>query len=115
MIQTFVCALTDAGKNRVAGLKRGLIMLLGIGLMGCASQQPAINLNNADSAVIGAKPEGYPRTYIKRLPDLPGFCIEVTESWREQPYQGETIWLKEKTIKSLNCSGKTGKWGPPLD
>lgn len=105
MSKTFVCALANPEKNRVSGLKRVLTLLLGIGVMGCTSQQPAVNLENADSAVIGAKPEGYPRTYIKRLPDLPGFCIEVTESWREHPYQGETIWLKEKRIKSLNCPG----------
>lgn len=78
-------------------------ILLGLSLMGCASQQPAVNLDNADSAIMGEKPEGYPKTFIKRLPDLPGFCIEVTEDWRKHPYQGDTIWLKEKTIKSLNC------------
>ena len=87
-------------------MKRIFTILLGIGLIGCASQQSAVDLKNSDSAIIGEKPEGYPKTFIKRLPDLPGFCIEVTEDWRKRPYQGETIWLKEKTIKSLNCPGE---------
>ena len=63
--------------------------------------------NDQQPGIIGEKPEGYPRTFIKRLPDRPGFCIEVTEDWREYPYQGETMWLKEKTIKSLNCPEAT--------
>ncbi|MDK8465238.1 hypothetical protein [Marinobacter sp. SS13-12] len=88
-------------------MKRILIVLFGLGLAGCVSQQPAVNLNNPDSAIVGEKPEGYPRTYIKQLPDLPGFCIEVTEDWRENLHQGETIWRKEKTIKSVNCPGKS--------
>lgn len=87
-------------------MKCALTVLLGISLMGCASQQPAVDLTNPDSAIIGEKPEGYPKTFIKRLPDLPGFCVEVTEDWREHTYQGGTVWLKEKTIKSLNCPGE---------
>jgi hypothetical protein len=39
-------------------------ILLVIGLIGCASQQSAVNLKNSDSAIIGEKPEGYPKTFI---------------------------------------------------
>jgi len=66
-------------------MKSVLTILLGLSFIGCASQQPAANLKTPDSAVIGEKPEGYPKTVIKRLPDLPGFCVEVTEDWREHP------------------------------
>ena len=93
--------------SKIAPMRLVLSVFLGVSLIGCALQQPALNLTDSDSAIIGEKPEGYPRTLIKRLPDLPGFCIEVIENWREHTYQGETIWLKEKTIKSLNCPGKT--------
>jgi hypothetical protein len=91
-------------------LKKIITLAVAVFLGGCSSQQGVIHSNNVDSAVIGAKPEGYPKTVIKSLPDRPGFCIEVTEDWKAQDYQGQTMWFKEKKIASLNCPWDQMRW-----
>ncbi|PFG11462.1 MULTISPECIES: hypothetical protein [unclassified Marinobacter] len=91
-------------------MKKLITIVLAVLLGGCSSQQGAINSDDLDAAVIGKKPEGYPKTYIKSLPDRPGFCIKVTENWKAHDYQGQTIWLKEKKIESLNCPWDQMQW-----
>jgi hypothetical protein len=91
-------------------LKKLITIVLAVLLGGCSLQKGAISSDDLDAAVIGEKPEGYPKTYIKSLPDRPGFCIEVTENWKAHDYQGQTIWLKEKTIESLNCPWDQMQW-----
>jgi len=87
-----------------------LALALAAFLGGCSSQRGVINVNDVDSAVIGEKPEGYPKTVIKSLPDRPGFCIKVTENWKAHDYQGQTVWLKEKKVESLNCPRDQIQW-----
>jgi len=58
---------------------------------------------NPNLIVIGQKPEGYPKTHIEPYPGFSGFCLEVKESWREDSNQGQTIWLKDKELKSMRC------------
>lgn len=91
---------------------KGLItIVLVAALFGCGSQQARLNSEDPDSAVVGDnKPGGYPRTYIRPLPGFPGFCIKVTEDWKSHDYQGQTIWLRDKQIKSLNCPSGYREW-----
>lgn len=85
-------------------MKSLFIILIGITLAGCSTQPRTIVTQDLSEGVVGAKPEGYPKTMIKALPDQPGFCVKVTEDWQEREYQGETVWLKEKTVRSASCT-----------
>lgn len=85
-------------------MKRVLSFLAVLTVGGCASQIQSVVSTNADLLVVGKQPEGYPRTDIEPYPNFPGFCLEVKESWREDRYQGEVIWLKDKELKSTRCS-----------
>jgi len=90
---------------------KGLITIVLVAArFGCASKQAKFNFDGPDPAVVGDKPEGYPRTYIRPLPDFPGFCIKVTEDWKSHDHQGQTIWLREKQVKSLNCPSRHMEW-----
>jgi hypothetical protein len=77
---------------------------------GCSSQKQAISPDDLSAAVTGDMPAGYPKTTIKALPDRPGFCIKVTQSWKAHDYQGQTVWLKDKKIESLNCPWSESQW-----
>lgn len=91
-------------------MKKLVMIGFAVFLGGCSSQKEALNLNDLSSAVIGDMPAGYPKTTIKALPDRPGFCIKVTESWKAHDYQGQTVWLREKKIESLNCPWSEMQW-----
>ena len=77
--------------------------VLALSVVGCATHQKTVISNNPDLLVVGSKPEGYPKTHIEPYPNFPGFCIEAKESWREDNYQGQTIWLKDRELKSMQC------------
>ena len=81
-----------------------MLVVLGLAVAGCSSQPKTIVSQDLDEGVIGAKPEGYPKTMVKALPDQPGFCVEVTESWKEQDRDGQVVWLKQKTVESTSCT-----------
>lgn len=83
-------------------------MCLAVVLVGCSAQPRTIVSQNIDEGVVGSRPEGYPRTVVKALPDQPGFCIEVTESWNEHQHEGQTVWLKQRTVESVSC--KREQW-----
>ena len=91
-------------------LKKIIAIFLAVFVVGCATQEEVITLDDLKFAVTGEKPAGYPKTYIKSLPDRPGFCIKVTENWKPQDYQGQTVWLREKKIESLNCPWYDMQW-----
>ena len=80
------------------------LILLGTALAGCSSQPRTIVSQDWDDGVVGAKPGGYPKTVVQPLPDLPGFCIEVTEDWKEHDHEAQAVWLKEKTVRSIGCT-----------
>lgn len=86
------------------GWKIAIILLLGLGLSACAARQAPSKPGIPETAIVGEKPKGYPRTTVRQLPDRHGFCVEITETLREDTHQGQTIWLKEKAIRSVNCS-----------
>ncbi|MDI9244718.1 hypothetical protein [Marinobacter sp. CHS3-4] len=73
-------------------------------LAGCSSQPKIISAENSEGGVAVSKPEGYPKTEIRALPDQPGFCVAVTESWREGSRDGQTVWLKEAAVESASCT-----------
>ncbi len=79
-------------------------IVMGIVLAGCSSQPRTIVSQDLDEAVVGTKPEGYPKTVVQPLPDRPGFCVEVTENWKEHEQDGQVVWLKEKTVRSIGCT-----------
>ena len=84
-------------------MKKLITIVFSVFIGGCSTQKEAITLDDLGSAVIGEMPAGYPKTTINPLPDRPGFCIKVTECWKAHDYQGQTVWLREKNIESLNC------------
>lgn len=84
-------------------LKFAALILSVFGASGCTTPSPAPVSNNPDQFRVGAKPEGYPRTHIEPKVGFPGYCLKVTESWREDSYNGHVIWLKDKEITSLPC------------
>lgn len=81
-----------------------ILIILGTVLAGCSLQPKTIVSHDLEDGVVGAKPEGYPKTVVKPLPDQPGFCVEVTERWKQHDYEGQTVWLKEKTVQSIACT-----------
>jgi hypothetical protein len=85
-------------------MKSLFVIILAIALAGCSSQPKTIVSQDLEDGVVGAKPEGYPKTMVKALPDQPGFCVEVTESWQEHDHEGQTVWLKEKKVQSIACT-----------
>lgn len=85
-------------------MKNLLFIVLGIALAGCSTQPKTIVTQDLSEGVVGTKPEGYPRTEVKALPDQPGFCVEVTEAWQEHKHEGKSVWLKEKTVRSIPCT-----------
>lgn len=85
-------------------MKTLILAILAIGLAGCSAQPKTIVAQDMDQGVVGAKPDGYPRTVIKALPDQPGFCVAVTEDWKAQAQEGQTVWLKEKSVESVGCT-----------
>lgn len=80
------------------------LVIFAVALVGCSTQPKTIVTGDLDEAVIGAKPEGYPKTLVKALPDQPGFCVAVTEDWEEHRREGQTVWLKAKTVESVGCT-----------
>ena len=80
-----------------------VVALAALTVVGCATHKETLISNNPDLLVIGQKPEGYPKTHIEPYPGFPDFCLEVKESWREDSYHGQTIWLKNKELKSMQC------------
>lgn len=78
-------------------------VLAAIAVSGCATHKGTLVSTNPDLLVIGQKPQGYPKTRIEPYPDFPGLCLEVKESWREDSYQGQAIWLKDEELKSMRC------------
>jgi hypothetical protein len=87
------------------------LILIGIAVVfaGCSSQPRTIVSQDIDSGIVGAKPDGYPKTTVKPLPDQPGFCVEVTESYKEHDHEGQTLWLREKTVRSISCTRQQWK------
>lgn len=85
-------------------VERTLVFLAIFTVAGCVSHPSTLVSTNTDLLVVDKKPEGYPRTHMEPYPNFPGFCLEVKESWREDRYQGEVIWLKDKELKSMRCS-----------
>lgn len=81
-----------------------MLILVGFALTGCSTQPRTLVSQDPDDRVVGDKPEGYPRTQVKALPDQPGFCVAVTEDWHEQEDGGQTVWIKAKTIESESCT-----------
>lgn len=84
-------------------MKALILTLVALSVIGCATKQATLISNNPDNLVIGTKPEGYPKTHIEPYPGVPGFCREVKESWKEDTYQGQAIWLKNKELNSMRC------------
>lgn len=68
-------------------------------ITGCATQEH-LTSNNPDLLRIGSKPEGYPKTYTEKYP---GYCVDVTETWREDHYKEQTIWFKDTYRKTVDC------------
>ena len=91
-------------------MKKLITIVFAVFVGGCSTQKEVLTLDDLGSAVIGEMPAGYPKTTIKSLPDRPGFCIKVTESWKAHDYQGQTVWLREKNIESLNCPWSEMQW-----
>ena len=91
-------------------MKKLITIVFAVLVAGCSTHKEAITLDDLGSAVIGEMPAGYPKTTIKALPDRPGFCIKVTESWKAHDVQGQQVWLKEKNIESLNCPWSEMQW-----
>lgn len=85
-------------------MKAIMLIVLGLALAGCSAQPRTIVSQNLDDAVVGVKPAGYPVTSIKPLPDQPGFCVAVTENWKQRDHDGQPVWLKEKTVQSISCT-----------
>lgn len=81
------------------------LLFAAFAISGCATSTPAPVSTNPDQLRVGAKPEGYPRTYIEPMAGFPGYCLKVTESWREDSYNGHTIWLKDREMRSMRCPG----------
>ncbi|WP_191964425.1 putative periplasmic lipoprotein [Marinobacter confluentis] len=85
-------------------MKYLMMMLVAFALVGCSAQPRTIVSQDPGDTVVGDRPEGYPRTVVKALPDQPGFCVEVTESWKEGQQNGDTVWTKQKTVESTACT-----------
>jgi|AntRauTorcE11898_2_1112593.scaffolds.fasta_scaffold08453_2 hypothetical protein len=85
-------------------MKYAVLMCIAVALVGCSTQPKTIAAQDIEDGVVGAKPEGYPKSTVKPLPDQPGFCVEVTERYKERNHEGQTIWLKEKTVASISCT-----------
>ncbi|WP_150910227.1 hypothetical protein [Marinobacter halotolerans] len=85
-------------------MKSLLLFVFAITLAGCSTQPKTIVNQDLSEGVVGTKPEGYPKTMVRALPDQPGFCVEVTQDWQERSYEGKTVWLKEKTVRSASCT-----------
>lgn len=85
-------------------MKTLILMFVAAMLAACSSQPRTLVSQDMDDAVVGEKPEGYPKTAIRPLPDQPGFCVGVTEDWIQQEYEGQTVWLKQKTVESVSCT-----------
>lgn len=65
----------------------------------CSTSAPLVS-TNPELLRIGEKPEGYPKTYLQQID---GHCQQVTESWREREFRGQTIWLKDVSEKTVDC------------
>ncbi|HEV8076784.1 MAG TPA: hypothetical protein VGP45_00190 [Marinobacter sp.] len=91
-------------------MKKLITLVFAVFASGCSTQQEAITQDDLDAAVVGEMPAGYPKVTIKRLPDRPGFCVKVTESWKAYDYEGQTVWIREKNIESLNCPWSEMPW-----
>lgn len=77
-----------------------LVVLL---LAGCAAE-PILGTSNPNLLRVDGKPEGYPQTYVVKVH---GVCIQVTESWREENYGKQKIWLKDVERKSMICPDRS--------
>lgn len=71
---------------------------------GCSSQPRTVVFQDPDAAVWGSKPDGYPKTVLKALPDRPGFCVKVTEDWEPRELEGRDVWYRSRTVESLSCT-----------
>ncbi|WP_083260334.1 hypothetical protein, partial [Marinobacter sp. X15-166B] len=81
-------------------MKKLITISLGVLIGACSLPQQTVNVIDVDSVVVGEKPGGYPKVYIKALPDRLGFCIKVTDDWAPQVYQGQTYWVRDQTVES---------------
>ena len=87
-------------------MKYLILALLAIALAGCAAPKATLHSSKTDMLVIGQEPAGYPKTYVEPYKGFPGYCLQVTESWRKDSYQGQTIWFKDKAIKAMPCPAR---------
>jgi len=75
-------------------------VVLGV-LAGCsATPQHTYVSTNTDLLRVGEKPKGNPATYIEKHS---GYCVQITDSWRKDKVNGETIWLKNSQREIINC------------
>lgn len=84
-------------------MKYVIVILFALTVAGCAAPKEVLYSTNTDMLVVGQEPAGYPKTYIEPYKSFPGFCLQVTESWRQGSYHGQTIWFKDKAIKTMRC------------
>lgn len=80
-------------------LALAVIFIAPIFIVGCATKEKLVS-TNPDLLRIGTKPEGYPKNYIEKYS---GYCIDVTETWREDHYKGQTIWFKDMHRQTVDC------------
>ncbi|MTD33689.1 hypothetical protein [Paludibacterium denitrificans] len=80
-----------------------LAVLIAFTAAGCATHKETFTSTNPNELFIGKKPDGYPKTYIEPYPGYPGFCLDVKETLREDHFKGQTIWLKDKYLRSVDC------------
>lgn len=73
-------------------------------IVGCSSHSNPVIVEQQSTPPVGHQREDYPRTYLQALPDQPGFCVAVTEAWVERTEDGKSVWLKEKSVQSVNCT-----------
>lgn len=70
-------------------------------LAGCsATPQHRYVSTNTDLLRVGEEPKGYPMTYVEKHA---GYCVQVTDSWRKDKVNSETIWLKDSRRETITC------------